>query len=774
MIAFGCIMPTRLPTPDRHRHVKKFERRRPPAPSVAEVILRLAIGRDGVGIELAHPAHLACVRITDVASTLPDIRFPVDVSGGVARFRHRRGALARLEIEIAVRSLERWAAPKLRGVVATRTPDVWIAARPSKAIVCVSAATDADDDATQAVPVVAFDVHALAEGADLVLVVSNARGADLPAPATAIAIACVEAVLGRVAERTGAVFALRRVATAVTRALLPEAGARVPATDAVPWCAIAAHGDTWILSARRGVLATAPTHEGLRAREAAVLLAEADDAVVRGDLSRARSAYLDVLERAPRHGEIARRIVDIDALVEGRSEAALATLGEATSFEGAVGSGVTLGALLARIGDVDASMASLERAAETEPAPALAARAFELAARTARDPEAAARWLDRALARAPRATTARWARAQARLTLGRLEDALADVEHLEALASGTRSKHAVWLRAARAWLTAGLGARSGPLFERALRFSPEEPMALAGLGAALVAQGHLARGASVLEHALDLARARDEPTSSIAVELARALAERLDDLPTAIAHASSIPSDAPEAPLARGLEGRWRTQLGDLVGAGLAFARLREMLARPTSPADKVPDGVVDLLLEAADMERTKRHDPLAAQRHLAVALRLRPGHHGALEAYRHVGAQIAGRDQDLSLAPPQARRTIVDLAADTEPPLSDDQIERAARVEELTRRLHGDSGDDAVADELASLLESLGRSHELVALLSGRLEDASPERRAVLAPHAYAALARMAEKADADGRTGDATLYRDAIALLSSRDSLP
>jgi tetratricopeptide (TPR) repeat protein len=769
-------MPTRLPTadtPDRHRHVKKFERRRPPAPSsVADVILRLAIGRDGIGLELARPASLGCVRVTELASTLPGMRFPVDVSGGVARFRHRRGALARLELEIGAQAVERWAAPRLRGVVATRTPEVWIAANKAKAIVCVAAATDADDDATRAVPVVAFDVHAFAEGDDLVLVVSNARGADLAAPATATAIACVEAVLGREAERTGAVFRLRWLARSIARALLPEAGARVPSTDTVSWCAIAAHGDTWILSARRSALTATPTHEGLRAREAAAMLVEADDAIVRGDLSAARSAYLAALERAPRHGDIARRIVDIDALVEGRSEAALATLAEARAYEGAAGSGVTVGTLLARIGDVDASMATLERAAQTEPAPALAARAFELAARAAHDPEDAARWLDHALARAPRAMTARWARAQARLTLGRLEDALADVEHLEALAPGTRSKHAVWLRAARAWLTAGLGARSGPLFERALHFSPDEPLALAGLGAALVAQGQVARGISVLERALDLARARGEPTSSIALELARALAERLDDLPAAIAHASSIPPDALEAPLARGLEGRWRAQLGDVVGAGLAFARLRELLSRAASPADDIPDGVVDLLLEGADMERAMRRDPLAAQRHLAVLLRVRPGHPEALGAYRHVSAQIAGHDDAATAALPQPGRTVIDFALDTEPPLSDDEVERAARIEELTRRLQGDPENDAIADELASLFESLGRGHELLALLSGRLEDASPERRATLAPSACAALARLAEKADADGRPGDATLYREAIVLLSSRES--
>ena len=39
----------------------------------------------------------------------------------------------------------------------------------------------------------------------------------------------------------------------------------------------------------------------------------------------------------------------------------------------------------------------------------------------------------------------------------------------------------------------------------------------------------------------------------------------------------------------------------------------------------------------------------------------------------------------------------------------------------------------------LLALLESLGRGHELLALVSARLEDAAPERRASLAPRARA-----------------------------------
>ena len=53
------------------------------------------------------------------------------------------------------------------------------------------------------------------------------------------------------------------------------------------------------------------------------------------------------------------------------------------------------------------------------------------------------------------------------------------------------------------------------------------------------------------------------------------------------------------------------------------------------------------------------------------------------------------------------------------------------------------------------------------VALIAGRMEDATPERRTVLAPPARAALERMAERAMAEGREGDASLYRDALSSI-------
>jgi hypothetical protein len=764
------------------------------------VALRLAIGREGIGLELARPARLGCLVVTDLSATLPGVRFPVDVSGGVPRFRHRRGELQRLEVELGARSLERWAAPRLRGLVGTRAPEVWIAVGRASATVCVAATNDVEDGTSPASPergrnldevmrggpVLAFDVHALAEGEDLVLVVEQARGTDLPRAATALAVACLEGLLRGVAERQGAAFVVKSGAGAIVRALLPEAGARVPGADDVRWTSVAADRDAWVLHAVKGAIAAAPSEEALRAREVAMLLREADDALVGGDEAAARGLYVDAMERAPRHPEVARRIVDLDARAGGRAEAALAMLVEARFPGTATGDArfATLpGELLIETGDTEAALASLERAGDTDPAPALAARAYELAARVARDPEDAARWLDRALARSPRSTSARWLRVNRRLELGRLEDALADAEQLEAQARGGLAKHAVWLRAGRAWHAAGLSAHAGVLFERALRFVPDEPRALAGLGVALVGDGREARGVAVLERALEVAAARGEATSGILLDLGRALAEKLDDLPTAVSRVAAIPADAAEAMIARGLEGRWRARLGDLAGAALSFARLRELASSLAPGADDArTQAVAALLREAADVERTRLHDPLAAQRHVAAALRLRPRDPELLRAYREVGALVAREAAGPEPAP----------AASDEPPAFDDDEEKSAthrtltdrplldlslpaevdaelagRIDDLTRRLQGNPADDAVADELASLLEQAGRGHELLALLSARLEDATPERRIVLAPMAKGALERLAGEAEAAGRHEEAALYRGAIEAL-------
>jgi tetratricopeptide (TPR) repeat protein len=698
--------------------------------TLRDVVLCLSITRDGIGLELARAAPLGCLRITELATAYPGMRFPADVSGGVARFRHRRGQLRRLGLELDARSLAKWAAPRLRGVVSEREPDVWVAAEPAKATVCVSSIVGADEETARAAPAVAFDVFAVADGDDLVLVVANARGIDLPAPAIAIAVACVAATVGRAATRSGAIFRFRRFAAALCVALLPEAGARLPSGLGVPCTVLAAGHDSWFVHAARDVPPASPVDAAIRAREAATVLRDADDALMAGNTHEARSRYLEALERAPRHPEIANRVVDIDARTPGRAEAALSILDE-ISCAGLSVSGMTRGALLREINDVPGALTSLEMAASVEPSPALASRAYELAASWTRDPADAAQRLDRALARAPRAPSARWSRVEARVALGRLAEALGDVELLEALAGSPGAKHAVWMRAARLWQASGLGQRAGALFERALRYAPDEPEALAGLAVALLDEGEPARSVALLTRALEIAHGQGAPSSSIEIALGRALAERLDDLPSAIAHVSAISADAPEAALARGLEARWRARLGDDVGASVAFARQREIAASPRSDHRRWSVGVGE---EARESEAGPSEEPDSP--------RTAEWPDGSGASFRSLEA-LVGSD-------PSNDSDLVD-------------VESAARVDDLTRRLQADPTNDAVAEELSSLLEALGRGHELLALLSARLEDATPERRTGLAARLRATLDRLALLAQAAGRAEEAALYRSA-----------
>ncbi len=752
------------PAPERHGERLPREPRGRHAPEAPEVELRLAIGPTGVGLELADPVRIGCARVLSLTTDLPSARFPLDVSGGVARFRHRLGELRLIEVEVSAPAFERWAAPRLRGIVGARAPEVWVRVRPGAATVCVSETTDPDRQPTTPSPVVAFDVHLLAEGEDLVLVVAAARGADLPAPAVAIAIACMQALLGPVAVRAGAVFVVKAAAGALARALMPEAGARAPSASGVRWRAISADAASWVLQAGYDEAEAPPTEAALLAREVATTLAKADDALVEGATDDARRSYLVALENAPRHPEIVRRLIEIDARVPGRAEAALATFGELHVDERSGLFGAVPGLLLLQHGDRDLAVANLERAGDEETAPALAAKLLECAAAAlaGRDAEVSLRLLDRALARAPRSSGARWTRVARRIDVGRLEDALADLEHLDALARGPRAKHLVWVRAGHMWRAAGLAGRAAPVFERALRYVPDEPAALAGLGIALVAEGLNARGVALLTRALERAEEARRPTGPFALDLATTLAEKLDDLPSGIARVAAVGADEPQAVLARGLEGRWRARLGDIAGAGLAYARMRERIASHASleGVDLLAQGpgAIDLLSEAARLELDTRRDPIAAQRYLAEALRLRPHDEELRTAYRKVGAIVAG---------PRAVQSTPVPVAPLPGPVDDDPADLEARVERLTRRVHADPTNDAAADELASVLEKLDRGHELLALLSGRLEDAAPARRAELAPMARDALLRLASHASREGRELEAELFRSAAAAL-------
>ena len=714
----------------------------------ASIELRLAITKGGLGLELARTAQIACLSVTELAVSLPGMRFPLDVSGGVSRFRHRRGQLLRVAVEIGARAVERWAAPRLVGILGPNAPEVSMTLRPSGCTVALS--DNADGERSQP-RILVFDLAIDARDDDLRISVARARGAGLVTPATALAVAAAHAMFGAVSTREGARFVVGDAAARLARALLPDAGARAPSAEKIRWTAIGADAEAFVLQATRDGVETESSEEATRAHEAAALTREGDDARFAGNWARARALDVAALERAPRHPEICRRIVEIDQLAGGRAEAALATLAEAEQGAGPLSFGPIAAELHAEAGDRDAAIAGFARVGDTEAASELAARAYERAAELVDDPHDALVWLDLAVTRAPAVARLRWARAFRRLSAGRIEEALGDVEHLEAIALGAQMKFDVWRRAGDAWRAAALRSDAGSLYERALRYVPDDPAAIAGLGAALVAEGRAPRGAALLARAIDLSEARGESTSATVLELARALGDHMNDRPAAIARARTIRHDTREALVARGLEGRWREELGDVAGASLAYARLRDHAdAPPPESRDRArthADTAGPLLLSAARFELDVRRDALAAQRHLAAALRLCPHAPDIARAYREVCAKLAGPGAPkptLERAIPSEEATyaeprhapVAPVAVAIELPDEEfDEARASVRVEDLARQLQSNPNDDSIVDELSTLLMRLGRGHELLALLSARLEDASPERRVQLIP---------------------------------------
>ncbi|MGH7283190.1 MAG: hypothetical protein ACRELY_16815, partial [Polyangiaceae bacterium] len=718
----------------------------------ASVELRLAIGPAGIGLELGKEARIGPLRVTSLGVRLPSAKFPIDVSGGVSRFRHKRGELGELVVEVDVERLRKWAARELRGVVSPGTCAAWISVARHGGTLAVS------DEEGRAV--LAFDFAVESRDGAITIFPMRARGASLPAPPTALAIASLEALLGDISKRDGAAFVLPTAIESLSRAVLPEAGARAPSCEGVKWTSLAAARDAWILHASAVGAPFEPHPFAARAHETASLVREADESLHARAFDEARHAFLTLLERAPRHPEIVARIAEIDVHVGSRAEAALGLLAEAERDpELASPLRWLRAALLAETGDVTGAIAAYASASEREEAPMLAARGFEIAADLTHDPIEALAWLDRAVTRAPTVRRLLLRRLEARLAAGRIPEALADAERLEAQARGSKERYRAWMDVARAHKTAGFSAHAATFFERALRFVPDDIDALSGLGHALVNEGRVSRGVALLARSLDLADARLRKGAPLpasyygtVVAIARAFAEALDDRPAAVARVRTVPNDAPEAPMSRALEGRWRAELGDRAGASLAFARLREL-------AEEAPDGSPEfapLLIEAATFEDSVRGDFLAAHRMLATGRRVAPQHVEVDVFYKQITAKIPANRA--ARAEPANARAEVDL------------VTLEARADELARKLQADATNDAVADELATCLEKLGRDMDLFALVSARLEDAvTPAERAKWLPRQRDVLRNLEASARAAGDERQALFYADALARLES-----
>lgn len=593
------------------------------------VPLRLSVSGGALGLEIYEDVPLEPFVVEDLAWLLPDLRFPVDLSGGVEVFRHRRGRLTRLALRASFASLARFLRPRLREALgrATLPAQLW------------PLDTGVGLGITGELGALAFDLIWAPGPSAARWIVANARGSGSVGVPLAQALRVAETAFGAAAERRGRIFVGTELGRRLARELAPMLGARAPSSGGVGIERLDIDADG--LRLRMGAEVEVPvlSPSAVRQLELAQLCTDADDALVRGDAERARAAYLDALERAPRHPELARVVAQIDLTHQGRAEAALGMLVDcmpATEF-GAIGA-----ELLARVGDARGARHAVLTSATTETYAPVAAGLWQRLAALSTSAADALEALDRAVASAPNLPSVRWARFEARVAHGDERGALADAESLEAAAAGTLARHEALMRAARRLVEAGRVRPAGQLFERALRYVPDDPLATYGLGRALLGAGHGERAMALLERSIELSEARGEsPHPEVLVELARLLVDRCGDHPGAIARLARVPATSPHQLEALALEGRWRAALGDLRGASAAFARLREAceLSGRASPAD-----VATWLTEAAQFENHSLGDLASAERHLAVALRLAPRDAAVRKLYRQTATSLARR----------------------------------------------------------------------------------------------------------------------------------
>ena len=720
--------------------------------------LRLALSRGNLALEIEDPRALGPLLITDVSVVLPDVRFPIDLTGGVTRFRHRRGKLTRLAVEAPTDALARHLAPRLRGLVGAGMPEVVIAPTSTGAVIGISSGVSA----------LAFDVLLAPSGGDLRFVVDSPRGVGLGAPAFVVALRALATALRPHGSASDGFIVVEDAMGELARWVLPDAGARAPTVAALE-IVLEMPRALGVIALRASVdiAPAALDRRTISALELGELAGRADASALAGDLDEARVGYLAALERAPRHPAIAARLAALDHAEGGREEAALATLIEALPV---VDAGILGGELLEAVGDHGAAHLAFARAATDEPYGPLAARVWAAAARVAVERDARLEALDQALVRSPGFIEARWERFAARLGVGDLKGALADAEHVEAATRGAVARSAACVRAGEELRGRGHASEAAGRFERALRYGPGSAEALLGLARSLREMGRMARAIDLFTRASALAERSGEVSAACELDLAKALAEHARDLPAAVARVARVPLLAKETFEARICEARWRAELADATGAARATAKLRE--AVEVLPIDRDDRGRVSrLLVEAARIDESEVGDSKAAHRDLTLALRLTPRTASIADGLKRLARELAAQLRDTPEPEPTRIRDEPEPAHEepaapvivpTPPaPLSiEEGPEAEQRVEQLTAQIRANPADHAAALELAGWLAALGRDLDLLALLSARLDEAHGEQRAELVPMRREVLNRLAASARAEGRTSEAELY--------------
>lgn len=630
--------------------------------------LRLALARGSLGIELSRLVRVGPLETTELAFSLPDLRYPLDLSKGVKQFRNRRGRLQRLVVQAALRDLGVWLEDCWRELLGEPLlgARVWTLPREQSSEPLASEVSGLGVGLYSVSRSLAFDLSWCPQE-DMRFVLDRPRGVGIETSALALALRAVDAAVAAIeprsrtvpvttVERQGRSIVLHEPAHALCQLVLPTFGCRVPESRDVK---------AGRLEVREGVLELAFDVERevpdlprsvLLASEAAYHLRHADDLLARGEDEAARDALLQVLTEAVGLPPAVLALADLDAGVPGRQEAALATLEEVGGAE----QGGVLGAqVLVAAGRIERARDALMEAARLEPFGPLAAQLYTRAGQLAESPGQRLECWDRAVARAPQLSSARWLRFEDRVRRGDVEGALADAQHLEAAALQVAGRHEVCLRAGRRLAETGHGDVARRLLEKALRYAPDDPAARAALGRLFASLGLRARAVTLLQSALQILADSDEVASGeLLLDLGRLLAE-LEDLPQAVARLRRISARSPVAVQARCLEAEYCERMGDRAGASRAYARLREAAELGWVRGDEV----VRVLRRGARFEESQG-ELAAAERHWQAALALAPRDETVGREYRRVAALYGAARSGAPISEPNTEDSTADAPA--------------------------------------------------------------------------------------------------------------
>jgi cellulose synthase operon protein C len=586
--------------------------------------LCLSANKGRLGLELREPVEIGPLVVENLVLAFENLRFPLDLSGGVPVFRHRRGQLQRILFSLDLSRLRQWLEPRIRNVIGAldRPLDLWFTG------------TGIGFGWVQDSSAVAGELHWVPCDADARFVIDGVRGVDAHQVVLAKVIHTLDAALSDTFSRDGRIWTHHKVGRTISRSLLPAAGARAPAADDVRFGLLSSNVDGVRIELDTHISENPLAPSTLRALELAELAASADDALAGGQVESARAAYVRALEQAPRQRELVLTVAEIDILAGGREHAALALVNETMP---AIAAGNVGAELLNLLGDRNGAVEALDTAIRSERYAPLRALLQLRKAEFEIDAAGRVRAVDEAVAAAPTLSSVRWVRFETRAKRGDVDGAMADAQFLETSATAIRSKFDVCMRCGAAMADAGLSQQAARFFERALRYRPDDSRAAVGLARAFVAVGQPLRAITLLERALANTQATGQPDASAQLLMACLIAKETGDLSQAVARTRQISSGSAVAVQARMWEGRWRTNLGDLIGASVAWARMRELVELGQQPI-----GAADWLAEAAEHERDMRHDLLACERHLAVALRVSPNDERIQTLYRRAAADLA------------------------------------------------------------------------------------------------------------------------------------